>query len=89
MTDNPDRGSSAPQPEVKTGPNLALISFLVITAASVFFFVLNSDDLEINFLGYHHTTTIRWSILMSVLLGVLLDRVFSIWWRRRKRKNAD
>ena len=32
----------------------------------------------------------RWSILMSVVFGVVLDRLFSFWWRRRKRRqNAN
>jgi uncharacterized integral membrane protein len=56
---------------------------------SVIFFLQNSEKVSIDFLVFEKITTIRWSILMAVVLGVLVDRLFSIWWRRRRRKNDD
>ena len=78
-----------PEPQVKTKPNIALISGLVIVVLSVIFFLQNSEKVSIDFLVFEKITTIRWSILMAVVLGVLVDRLFSIWWRRRRRKNDD
>ncbi len=53
------------------------------------FFFQNGELVSIDFLFVEKRTTIRWSILMAVVLGILLDRLVSIWWRRRKRKNDD
>jgi hypothetical protein len=36
---------------------------------------------------FEKTTTKRFSILMAIVLGVLLDRLFTIWWRRRRKQN--
>jgi len=88
MTESNDREvNRAPQPDVKTKPNIALIAGLVIVALCVIFFLQNGEKVSIDFFVFEKITTIRWSILMAVVLGVLLDRMFSIWWRRRKRKN--
>ncbi|MDO8390736.1 MAG: hypothetical protein Q7V57_09625 [Actinomycetota bacterium] len=85
--DNNREVSRAPRPDVKTKPNIALIAGLVMVALSVIFFLQNSEKVPIDFLVFEKITTIRWSILMAVVLGVLLDRMFTIWWRRRRRKN--
>ena len=76
-----------PQNDVKTKPNLALIAGLLIVALSIIFFLQNGEKVAIDFFVFEKITTIRWSILMAVVLGVLVDRMFSIWWRRRRRKN--
>ena len=88
MTDN-NSGPGGPMPEVKTRPNLALIAGLIIAALSLVFFLQNGEKVAIDFLFVEKTTTIRWSILMAVVLGILLDRLVSIWWRRRKRNKND
>ena len=53
------------------------------------FFLQNSEPVYIDFLFFEKRTTIRWSILMAVVLGVLLDRVVSIAWRRRKKNRQN
>lgn len=78
-----------PMPEVKSRPNVALIAGLIIAALCVVFFFQNGEMVSIDFLFVEKRTTIRWSILMAVVLGILLDRLVSIWWRRRKRKQND
>lgn len=70
-----------------SGPSVALIAGLVVIALSVIFFLQNGEWVNIDFWVFEKRTTIRWSILMSILLGVILDRVVSIWWRRRRSKN--
>jgi len=73
----------------RNGPNITLIFFLVVVALAAVFFLQNSEPVPIDFLVFEKETTIRWSLLMAVVLGVLIDRIFSIWWRRRgKRKNS-
>ncbi len=73
----------------KNGPNIALIAFALVAGLAVIFFLQNSEPTSIDFWVFEKTTTIRWSLLMAIVFGVVLDRLFGIWWRRRRRKNAD
>jgi uncharacterized integral membrane protein len=68
-----------------SGPSVAVIGLLVVIALAVVFFLQNSEPVYIDFLFFEKRTTIRWSILMAILLGVLLDRVATMAWRRRKK----
>lgn len=72
----------------RSGPSIMLILFLVVIGLAAVFFLQNSEPVSIDFLVFEKVTTIRWSILMAVALGILIDRVFSIWWRRRGKKNS-
>ena len=69
----------------REGPNLALIGLGVVVVLFLVFFLQNSRELRIDFLFFQRTTTVRWSLLIAVLLGVAIDRVATMWWRRRKR----
>lgn len=72
------------------GPSVALIGFGIVAVLAVIFFLQNGEHTSIDFLVFESDTTKRWSILMSVVFGVVLDRLFTFWWRRRKRRqNAD
>lgn len=74
----------------RSGPNISLIIAAAVLAALLIFFFRNGDYTEIDFLFFEKRTTKRWSIIVAVLLGVALDRLLSIWWRRRrKQKNND
>ena len=68
------------------GPSPALIGVVIAIVVIVVFFVQNGKHQQIEFLFFEKNTTIRWSLLIAVLLGVALDRVFTMWWRRRRRK---
>lgn len=68
------------------GPNLALIATAVIVAFCVIFFVKNNHETSIEFVFFTKTTTMRWLILMAILLGIVIDKCFSIWWRHRRRR---
>jgi membrane protein YqaA with SNARE-associated domain len=72
----------------RSGPNVTLIGLGVVAALFIVFFLQNSEPTVIDFLVFEKRTTIRWSILVAMMLGVALDRIFGAWWRRRgKRKN--
>ena len=71
------------------GPSLAFVGFLVVVALAVVFFLQNSEPVFIDFLVFEKRTTLRWSILMAAVLGVLLDRIFTIAWRRRKKNRQS
>ncbi len=72
-----------------SGPSVALIGLLIIVALAVVFFLQNSETVSIDFLVFEKRTTLRWSILMAAVLGVLLDRIFTIAWRRRKKNRQN
>jgi uncharacterized integral membrane protein len=87
MTDNfnePGPGSIAAGG--KSGPNITLIALGVVAVLGVVFFLQNSEPVSIDFWFFEKRTTIRWSILMAFLFGVVCDRLLSIWWRRRGKK---
>ena len=72
-----------------SGPSFAFIGLLIVVALALVFFLQNSEPVYIDFLVFERKTTIRWSILMAVVLGVLLDRIFAIVWRRRKKNRQN
>jgi uncharacterized integral membrane protein len=73
----------------RDGPNLVLIGLGIVTVLLVIFFLQNSETLSVDFLFFEKKTTIRWSLLVAVLLGVAIDRIFSIWWRRRRKRDDE
>ena len=72
-----------------SGPNLALIAAGVIAALCVAFILQNNHETSIHFVFFTKTTTIRWLILMTIILGAVADRLFSIWRRRRRHKSVE
>ncbi len=66
-----------------SGPNTALIATVAILAYLVILFAKNNQVVQINFIVYHKTMTMRWLIIVSIVLGVLAGRLFGFWWRRR------
>lgn len=73
----------------RSGPNITLIGLAVVAAMFVTFFLQNGKTTEIYFLVFHKTTTIRWSILVAVVLGIAIDRIFTMWWRRRDKRKQQ
>ena len=72
----------------RSGPSVTLIALAVVVVLFVVFFLQNSEQLTIDFLVFEKRTTIRWSLLVAVVLGILFDRIIAIVWRRwRRRKN--
>ena len=81
------REGQHPTASGSNGPNVTLIALAVLTAMFVAFFLQNSSSTSIHFLFFNKVTTVRWSILVAVALGIGLDRIFAIWWRRRRKRN--
>jgi uncharacterized integral membrane protein len=69
------------------GPSLAIVGFVILAAIIIIFILRNETPSELDFMVFDWDTTVRWSIFVSVVLGVVLDRLFSIWWRRKRRRN--
>jgi uncharacterized integral membrane protein len=66
----------------------AIIVFSLVALVGLFFFIGNGETTQFHFLFWDWTTTVRWMILVSLVLGVVIDRSFSLWWRRRKKRKA-
>jgi hypothetical protein len=70
-----------------SGPPVKLIVLLVVAILTVVFVFRNGGDQKIDFLFFDVETRTWTALAMAVVLGVLLDRLFISWWRRRKRRN--
>ncbi|MFN8022658.1 MAG: hypothetical protein U0Q03_14115 [Acidimicrobiales bacterium] len=91
MMSNDDREFSRPD-EVRTSPKAgsngvspSLIGFVIVGVLAAVFFFQNGDRTDIDLWVFDWNTTVRWSIVVSIFLGVVLDRLFTLWWRRRRR----
>jgi uncharacterized integral membrane protein len=72
----------------QSGPSPALIGLLVVIVLAIIFVVQNSSRVETEFLFFESSNRVWLTIFVAILIGVALDRLFSIWWRRRRaRKN--
>ena len=71
----------------RSGPSVTLIGLGIVIVLFIVFFLQNSKTVKINFLFFEKDTTIRWSLLVAVVLGIAADRIFSMWWRRRRTRN--
>jgi uncharacterized integral membrane protein len=66
------------------GISPSLIGLVLLAVASVIFIVQNSDRSKVRFLFFTVTTRVWVGVVVAIALGVVLDRVFAIWWRRRR-----
>lgn len=82
--DRPADGQSAASGH--GGINATLIAFVVVVAGAIVFFFQNSRETRIKFLFFDRITAVRWAIIISVVVGIILDRLISFWWRRRKNR---
>lgn len=69
--------------------NPALIAWLVVVAACLIFFFRNSQQTELDFLFFTTHNKTRWLVIVCIALGVALDRLGSMVWRRHKRAKAE
>jgi len=68
------------------GISPSLIGLVLLAVASVIFIVQNSDRSKVRFLFFTVTTRVWVGVVVAIALGVVLDRVFAIWWRRRRNR---
>jgi uncharacterized integral membrane protein len=87
--DNLPRTNESSAASGGNGPSIALIAFGIVAILAVIFFLQNGERTSIDFLVFEERTTIRWSLLMAIVFGAVLDRLIGFWWRRRKRKAVD
>ncbi len=85
MTEQPNT-----QPAVASGsdgaPPWKLIALVVVVAGLAVFFFQNGDDTGLKFLWLEGNWPV-WSVIgISVVIGIVLDRLFVWQWRRARRR---
>lgn len=72
----------------QNGVSPALIGLLIVAVLAAIFFLQNGSTTTVELWGFTWETTIRWSLLVAIGLGVLLDRLVSMVLRRRKKRKS-
>ncbi|MFK8025947.1 MAG: hypothetical protein AB8G26_18480 [Ilumatobacter sp.] len=80
---------SPPGPAGWSGPSIWLILFILFAAAGVVFSFQNGQDVETEFLWLDGEFKLWVTILASIVLGIVLDRLILTWWRRARRSKDD
>jgi len=86
MNDQETRGDGRVE-SGSNGPSLFLILMLVVAAIVAIFIFQNRETAPITFLFFDGEFRVWTAIAFAILLGVLLDRVVLMWWRRARRRD--
>jgi uncharacterized integral membrane protein len=84
---NPDSGAEAARGGSE-GIGFGTILLIVVVIITAGFILLNRDRANVDFLFFEVSVRLWVAIAFAILLGVILDRVFSMWWRRRKQRRG-
>lgn len=79
-TDDPSMES-----DDRTGVSPTLVGFVVVGVLTLVFVLQNTDRTSVRFLLFDPVLRVWTAILVSIALGVVLDRLLLAWWRRRRR----
>ncbi len=84
--------SDVPLGESSDGPDLRLITRLLVAAAvvvlAILFVAQNSDRVETSFVFFDVTTRLWVGLLVALVLGALLGQAAEVLWERRKKRRA-
>ncbi len=73
-----------------SGPPVKLILLLLLVVALAIFFFQNGQDASVDYLWMNGTWPVWTVIGISVVAGIVLDRLLTWQWRRAKRrKNTE
>ena len=84
---DPDRGSEAAR-SGQEGLGVGTVLLVVVVIISAAFILLNRDRANIDFLFFEVDARLWVAIAFAILLGVVLDRLAMMWWKRRKRRRS-
>jgi len=74
----------------QSGPPLKLIGLVAVAVLAIVFVFQNRERHQIDFLFFEFNTRTWTGLAAAVVLGVVLDRLFTSWWRRsRSRRNEQ
>lgn len=75
-----------PGPAGRSGPSLFLILLVVVGVITAIFIAQNGEPVATEFLWFDRTPRLWVAIIISIALGVLLDRLVLAWWRRTRKR---
>jgi hypothetical protein len=94
----PDHGGTSPEHSKfgqkksaasgSSGPSASLIALVVLAALAVVFVLQNRSTVRTHFLFFTTTTRVWTAIGVALVVGIGLDRLATLWWRRRKSKST-
>ena len=66
-------------------PSLRIVLLIAVVVLAAIFFFQNGHEAEVEILTWTVTWPVRLVIIVSIVLGVLIDRLGSWLWRRSRR----
>jgi len=85
MAQVPERPDGTVRRKRDTREIVRLVVFGVGLVLLIAFVVGNSNSVNVNFVFFSHSSSLIWVILISALLGVLVDRLVIMLGKRRKQ----
>jgi uncharacterized integral membrane protein len=67
-------------------PSLKLVALLVVVVGAAIFFFQNGHEATVEFLGWTADWPVRVVIVISVAIGIVIDRLGGWLWRRSRRR---
>jgi uncharacterized integral membrane protein len=72
--------------ERRSGISPTLIALVLLGALAIVFVLQNGTSAEIDYVGLHFEAPLWVVVALAIAVGILLDRLFSLWWRRRRTR---
>ena len=72
-------------PAGRNGPSIFLILLIVVAIVAAVFIAQNRERTNIEFLFLDFNSRVWTAIVIAIGLGVLIDRLVQMWWRRARR----
>ena len=73
----------------RNGPSVFLILLIVVAIVAAVFIVQNRERTNIEFLFFDFNSRVWTAIVIAMGLGILIDRLILMWWRRSRRTDED
>lgn len=70
----------------RSGISPALIGLAIVVVLAVVFVLQNREQAPIQFLFFERRTAVWIAIAIAIVIGVILDRLLSVWWRRHRHR---
>ncbi|MFT6293624.1 MAG: putative integral membrane protein [Ilumatobacter sp.] len=87
--ENNDEFDQQPGPAGQNGPSLWLLLVILVAIATAVFILQNGEKVAAEMLWFDREIKLWVAIVVSIGLGILLDRLILTWWRRARRHKDD